>query len=65
MNLIKVGKHFINLDNVCYSTRDGKKVIVFFACAGETTTSVRKPYYLDLLDVEADDFERKLQSLSI
>ncbi len=62
MNLIEVGKHFINLDNVCYSIRDGKKVVVFFACAGETNTA-REPYYLDLLDAEADDFERKLQGL--
>ena len=62
MNLIKVGKHFINLDNVCYSIREEKKVVVFFACAGETNT-IREPYYLDLLDTEADEFERKIQDL--
>ena len=63
MMLIKIGSHtYINLDNVSYSVRVGKKVTVFFVCAGATVTS-RKPYFLDLFDPAGDEFERKLENL--
>lgn len=61
MNFIRVGQHYINLDNVNYAVRDGKKLVVLFI-SGESTGGIRNGAWLDLFDSDADEFERKLKN---
>ena len=63
MNFVKVGQHYINLENINYVVREGKKLVIFFNCAGESGIG-RPPYRLNLVQSDADEFERQLQNHS-
>ena len=59
MNLVQVGQHYINLDNVNYAVRDDNRIIVFFR-GGTEHLGKRSSYLLNLVDSDADEFERKM-----
>ena len=61
MNFIKVGQHCINLNNINYTARDSKKLVVFLRVGGDTVGE-RNGSLLDLFNSDADEFERKLQN---
>lgn len=62
MRFVRVGQHYINLNNINYTVRDGNKVIVFFR-GGTEHLGKRSSYLLNLVDADADEFERQISCL--